>query len=66
MVGNLKKDLTKLVPEIDKKETETQAMVVNLEEQTAIAAEEEKKTAVDEEKAKIIQNEVMSIKRGCE
>ena len=39
MVDDLKAMLIKLRPEIDKKEEETQILVVNLEKQQTIAAE---------------------------
>lgn len=51
MVDALKATLITLRPEIDKKEAETQVMVVDLEEKQKVAAEQEKVTAVEEAEA---------------
>lgn len=51
MVDALKGTLITLRPEIDKKEAETQVMVVDLEEKQKIAGEQEKVTAVEEAEA---------------
>jgi len=48
MVDELKTTLIKLRPEIDKKEEETQLMVVDLEKQQKVAAEQEKITSAEE------------------
>ena len=52
MVDDLKATLIKLRPEIDKKETETQAMVADLEVRQKEAAEVEKVTAGEEAEAR--------------
>ena len=52
MVDELKATLITLRPEIDKKETETQAMVADLEVRQKEAAVVEKVTAVEEAEAR--------------
>jgi len=66
IVDELKKNLIHLRPEIDKKEKETQVMVVNLEKQSKVAAEQEKVNAKEEAESKKMFNEVMVIKKDCE
>ena len=61
MVDELKKKLIQLMPVIDEKSKATQLMVIDLEAQTADAAEIEKTTAVEEAAAKKIFNEVSGI-----
>ena len=48
MVDELKASLIELRPVIDKKEWETQVMLVNLEKQQKVAAEKEKIISVEE------------------
>ncbi len=48
MLDELKASLIELRPVIDKKEWETQVMLVNLEKQQKVAAEKEKITSVEE------------------
>lgn len=66
IVDNLKETLIELRPEIDTKEVETQAMVVDLEKQQKVAAEQEKLTAVEEAESAKLYNSVMAIKSDCE
>lgn len=66
MVDDLKKKLISLMPVIDEKTKATQAMVIDLEAQTADAAEIEKTTAIEEAAAKKIFTDVSAIKSDCE
>jgi len=66
MVDALKATLITLRPEIDKKEAETQVMVVDLEEKQKVAAEQEKVTAVEEAEAQKMFNSVAAIKADCQ
>lgn len=66
IVDELKKNLIHLRPEIDKKEKETQIMVINLEKSSKVAAEQEKINAKEEAESKKMFNEVMVIKKDCE
>jgi dynein heavy chain len=66
MVDDLKATLITLRPEIDKKEEETQAMVVDLEVRQAEAAEQEKVTAGEEAESRKLFDAVQGIKKECE
>ena len=66
MVDDLKATLIKLRPEIDKKEEETQVMVVELEAQQKVAAEQEKVTAAEEAESRKLFAQVAAIKKDCE
>jgi len=66
MVDDLKATLIKLRPEIDKKEEETQAMVVDLERRQKIAAEQEKVTRAEEAESRKLFAAVAAIKADCE
>ena len=66
MVDDLKAMLIKLRPEIDRKEEETQKLVVDLEKQQKIAAEQEKISEKEEAETQKLFNEVMVIKTDCE
>ena len=57
MVDELGKMLEKLKPEIDKNKEETQILVVDLEKQTAIAAEKEKVNEEEEAATKKLYDE---------
>lgn len=66
MVDDLKATLIKLRPEIDKKETETQAMVADLEVRQKEAAVVEKVTAGEEAESRKLFQTVAGIKKECE
>ena len=66
MVDELKTTLIKLRPEIDKKEEETQLMVVDLEKQQKVAAEQEKITSAEEAETQKKFSEVAAIKSDCQ
>lgn len=66
MVDDLKEMLIKLRPEIDKKERETQELVVDLEAKQKIAAEQERVNAKEEAESQKLFDEVKSIKTDCE
>ena len=66
MVAELEASLVELRPQIDKKEAETQAMVVDLEVRQKEAAEQEKLTAGEEAKSRALFQKVASIKEECE
>lgn len=66
MVDDLKAMLIKLRPEIDRKEQETQALVVDLEKQSKIAAEQERLNAKEEAESQKLFDEVKTIKTECE
>jgi hypothetical protein len=66
MVDDLKAMLIKLRPEIDRKEQETQELVVDLEKQQKIAAEQERLNAKEEAESQKLFDEVKSIKTDCE
>jgi dynein heavy chain len=66
MVDDLKATLIKLRPEIDKKEEETQAMVVDLERRQKVAAEQEKVTSAEEAESRKLFAAVAAIKADCE
>jgi dynein heavy chain len=66
MVAALKVTLIKLRPEIDKKEEETQVMVVDLEKQQKVAAEQEKLTSAEEAESQKLFAHVAAIKADCE
>ena len=66
MVDELKQSLVKLRPEIDKKERETQELVVDLEKQQKVANETEKVFAVEEGKSQKLFDEVSEMKAECE
>ena len=66
MVDDLKATLIKLRPEIDKKEAETQVMVVDLEKQQKVAAEHEKVTSAEEAESQKLFANVAAIKADCE
>jgi dynein heavy chain len=66
MVDDLKATLIKLRPEIDKKEAETQVMVVDLEKQSKVAAEHEKVTSAEEAESQKLFANVAAIKKDCE
>ena len=66
MVDDLKATLITLRPEIDKKETETQAMVADLEVRQKDAGEVERVTAAEESEARKLFQAVAAIKKECE
>jgi dynein heavy chain, axonemal len=66
MVDDLKATLIELRPEIDKKEEETQALVVDLEVRQKEAAEQEKVTAGEEAESRKLFAAVAAIKSECE
>ena len=66
MVDDLKATLIKLRPEIDKKEAETQEMVVDLEKRQKIAAEQEKITSEEAKESQKLFSAVAAIKADCE
>jgi len=66
MVDDLKATLIKLRPEIDRKEEETQAMVVDLEVRQKEAAEQEKVAAGEEAETRKLFAAVAAIKAECE
>ena len=66
MVDDLKKKLIQLMPVIEQKTQDTEAMVIDLEKQQEDAGEIEKTTAVEEAAAKKIFDEVSTIKSDCQ
>jgi len=66
MVDDLKATLIKLRPEIDKKEAETQEMVVDLEKRQKIAAVQEKITSEEARESQKLFSAVAAIKADCE
>lgn len=66
MVDQLQVTLTKLRPEIDKKEAETQQLVVDLEKQQKSAAETEKIFKKEAEESQKLFDNVQELKSGCE
>jgi dynein heavy chain len=66
MVDDLKAMLIKLRPEIDRKEEETQKLVVDLEKQREIATHQEKINEKEEAESQKLFNEVKTIKTDCE
>ena len=66
MVDQLQVTLTKLRPEIDKKEEETQQLVVDLEKQQKSAAETEKVFKTEAEESQKLFDNVQDLKQGCE
>lgn len=66
MVDDLKAMLIKLRPEIDRKEEETQKLVVDLEKQREIAGHQEKINEKEEAESQKLFNDVKSIKTDCE
>ena len=66
MVDDLKAMLIKLRPEIDRKEEDTQKLVIDLEKQQKVAAEQEKLNEKEEAESQKLFNEVMVIKTECE
>lgn len=64
MVDQLQVTLTKLRPEIDKKEAETQQLVVDLEKQQKQAAETEKVFKTEAEESQKLFDEVQDLKKG--
>lgn len=65
LVDDLKKKLISLMPVIEQKTKDTEAMVIDLEKQTEDAAEIEKTTAIEEAAAKKIFDDVSAIKASC-
>ncbi len=66
MVDSIKENLIKLAPEIDKKEKETEKLVVIIEEKTKIAQENEKICQKDNQEAEVLLKEVEVIKNECD
>ena len=66
MVDQLQITLTKLRPEIDRKEEETQQLVVDLEKQQKSAAETEKVFKTEAEESQKLFDQVQELKQGCE
>ena len=66
IVDDLKVMLVKLRPEIDKKEEETQKLVVDLEKQRGEASVQEKINEKEEAESQKLFNEVKAIKTECE
>ena len=64
MVDQLQVTLTKLRPEIDKKEAETQQLVIDLEKQQKQAAETEKVFKTEAEESQKLFDEVQELKKG--
>jgi dynein heavy chain len=66
MVDQLQVTLTKLRPEIDKKEAETQQLVIDLEKQQKSAAETEKVFKSEAEESQKLYDEVQELKSSCQ
>jgi dynein heavy chain len=66
MVDQLQVTLTKLRPEIDKKEEETQKLVIDLEKQQQSAAETEKVFKTEAEESQKLFDEVQELKNDCQ
>lgn len=66
IVGDLKQNLTKLRPEIDKKAEETRLLVIEVEAKQVEAAETEKNTSVEEAEAQKKFDEVNEMRAECQ
>lgn len=66
MVDQLQVTLTKLRPEIDKKEAETQQLVIDLEKQQTSAAETERVFKTEAEESQKLFDNVQDLKVSCE
>lgn len=66
IVSDLKQNLTKLRPEIDKKAEETRLLVIEVETKQVEAAETERVTAIDEAEAQKKFDEVSEMRAECQ
>ena len=66
IVSELKQNLTKLRPEIDKKAEETRLLVIEVETKQVEAAETERVTAIDEAEAQKKFDEVSEMRSECQ
>jgi dynein heavy chain len=66
IVGDLKQNLTKLRPEIDKKAEETRLLVLEVESKQVEAAETEKITAIEEAEAQKKFDTVSEMRAECQ
>jgi len=66
MVDDLKQTLTKLVPQINQNEEETKQLLVDLEQQTAVANEQEKMMAKEKAESQILYDQVKEMKNDCQ
>jgi len=66
MVDTIKEELIRLAPEIDKREKETEKLVVEIEEKTKIAQEKEKVCIAEAQEAEVVVKEVEEIKKQCD